>query len=826
MKKLEVEPCYTSCACNRTPFSADWGRNGRICYAYCNAVAIYSCGEDVSGYGKGIICTLYGHLGRVNAVKWIKNSDKYETELISGSVDGTVVLWESAENKAEYKSVCILKGHEGSVTCVAGQYLSTNSINRETLVLSASIDSTVRLWRGVGSEISQIQVIDYKSGFALSVTACLIPGSNVPILATGCDDHKIHLYAEGKNNQFSEVIALPGHEDWIRDVQFAVDDGGDLLLASCSQDQLIRVWRLSEREHVDTSLISSMAELPPEQEIAVKETIFSFLISDKMTNFAVALESVLCGHENWVYSVRWHPPQYSENGKCKQIMKLLSASMDKTMILWSPDKESGVWVEEVRVGDVGGNSLGFFGGLFSPCGQSILAHGYQGAFNQWTVDKKSECWEPSVTCGGHYAAVQDLAWSPDGGDFLVSVSTDQTSRLHAPWLRKDKKSSWHEISRPQIHGYDLKCLAMLGKYSFASGADEKLIRIFSAPRNFISNFCQMCGHSKEKEFANEECSQLPEGANVPALGLSNKAVFTERGDVPQQEEPQKMGLYPELSFTSVELFAPPSEDQLLQNTLWPEVGKLYGHGFEIFSLAAHPRGNILASACKAAKMDSANILLWDTESKRQVASLAGCSLTVTQMAFSNNGNYLLAVSRDRTWALFQRTDSEQYTLKASVDKKTSAHSRIIWSCCWSLDDKYFFTASRDKKVMAWSMDSIISQTDGCPPAPIMTQTLSDSVTAIASAPVTVMGDRYLLASGLDSGHVALHVWSPSSSSESWTTLSTLNQSEAHHLTVTRLAFRPQVGLTGDVQTDTNYLQLASSGADHAVRIYNILIPCS
>lgn len=32
----------------------------------------------------------------------------------------------------------------------------------------------------------------------------------------------------------------------------------------------------------------------------------------------------------------WHQP-----------MHLLSASMDKTMILWKPDKESGVWVEEV-----------------------------------------------------------------------------------------------------------------------------------------------------------------------------------------------------------------------------------------------------------------------------------------------------------------------------------------------------------------------------------------------------------------------------------------------------------------------------------------------
>lgn len=29
-------------------------------------------------------------------------------------------------------------------------------------------------------------------------------------------------------------------------------------------------------------------------------------------------------------------------------MSLLSASMDKTLIVWAPDKESGVWLEKVK----------------------------------------------------------------------------------------------------------------------------------------------------------------------------------------------------------------------------------------------------------------------------------------------------------------------------------------------------------------------------------------------------------------------------------------------------------------------------------------------
>ena len=38
----------------------------------------------------------------------------------------------------------------------------------------------------------------------------------------------------------------------------------------------------------------------------------------------------------------------------------------------------------------------------------------------------------------------------------------------------------------------MTCLAMLGRYCFASGADEKVARIFEAPRNFLENFMSLC----------------------------------------------------------------------------------------------------------------------------------------------------------------------------------------------------------------------------------------------------------------------------------------------------------------------------------------------
>lgn len=116
---------------------------------------------------------------------------------------------------------------------------------------------------------------------------------------------------------------------------------------------------------------------------------------------------------------------------------------------------------------------------------------------------------------------------------------------------------WYEIARPQIHGYALQCLAMVNRYKYASGADEKVIRVFDAPDNFLENFCNLCDLDLKRERDSEEAQNRPVGASVPALGLSNKAVFTERGGVDLTEDlevkPGENEQYTDNVFTSVSL---------------------------------------------------------------------------------------------------------------------------------------------------------------------------------------------------------------------------------------------------------------------------------
>ena len=67
-------------------------------------------------------------------------------------------------------------------------------------------------------------------------------------------------------------------------------------------------------------------------------------------------------------------------------------------------------------------------------------------------------WSPGVVMSGHFNAVQDLSWDPEG-EYLLSVGSDQTARLLTPWKQKDGTQvrpgvrsgpNWLETHRPHL----------------------------------------------------------------------------------------------------------------------------------------------------------------------------------------------------------------------------------------------------------------------------------------------------------------------------------------------------------------------------------------
>nr|XP_055089818.1 elongator complex protein 2 isoform X4 [Symphalangus syndactylus] len=766
-----LEISHVFCCPNRVRGVLNWssGPRGLLAFGTSCSVVLYDPLKRV------VVTNLNGHTARVNCIQWIcKQDGSPSTELVSGGSDNQVIHWEIEDNQL-LKAVH-LQGHEGPVYAVHAVYQRTTSDPTLcTLIVSAAADSAVRLWSKKGSEVTCIQTLNFGNGFALALCLSFLPNTDVPILACGGDDCRIHIFAQ-QNDQFQKVLSLCGHEDWIRGVEWAAF-GRDLFLASCSQDCLIRIWKLYIK--------STSLETQDDDNIRLKENTFTIENESVKIAFAVTLETVLAGHENWVNAVHWQPVFYKD-GVLQQPMRLLSASMDKTMILWAPDEESGVWLEQVRVGEVGGNTLGFYDCQFNEDGSMIIAHAFHGALHLWKQN-------------------------------TVNPVT------------------WHEIARPQIHGYDLKCLAMINRFQFVSGADEKVLRVFSAPRNFVENFCAITGQSLNHVLCNQD-SDLPEGATVPALGLSNKAVF--QGDTASQPSDEEELLtstgfeYQQVAFQPSILTEPPTEDHLLQNTLWPEVQKLYGHGYEIFCVTCNSSKTLLASACKAAKKEHAAIILWNTTSWKQVQNLVFHSLTVTQMAFSPNDKFLLAVSRDRTWSLWKKQDTISpefepvFSLFAFTNKITSVHSRIIWSCDWSPDSRYFFTGSRDKKVVVWgecdSTDDCIEHNIG-PCSSVLD--VGGAVTAVSVCPALHPSQRYVVAVGLECGKICLYTWKKTDQVpeiNDWTHCVETSQSQSHTLAIRKLCWRNCSGKTEQKEAEgAEWLHFASCGEDHTVKIHRV-----
>lgn len=672
-------------------------------------------------------------------------------------MDKTIRVWQvNSESPTGYAEMAVLEGHENSVNCLA-------VIPGRNICASGSADATIRIWlivitedNGVHTSLLQAIRITPKY-FPLALTLIELGNTGALVLAAAGTRSIIQVFVTGGDSGHPDFVlraTLTGHEGWIRSLAFTTetnDPGSDVLLASASQDKYIRLWRIHQgRELPATTPSGQDAVLGP----------FGKALSNKAhkleaagLSYSLTFEALLLGHEDWIYTVGWRVNQ--------GFNQLLSASADNSLAIWESDASSGVWICTTRLGEISaqkgsttatGSTGGFWIGLWSPSGESVASLGRTGSWRIWNSDSTLARWEQGVGTGGHVRDVTSISWSTDGS-YLLSTGSDQTTRLHAEWKRGNK-SSWHEFARPQIHGYDINCIDTLGESQFISGADEKLLRVFDEPKavaQLLESLCAISGTPTH---------EMADAANMPVLGLSNKAISGVDNDgniVDGEQEETDHTLEP--SKMTLDLTHPPLEDHLARHTLWPEREKLYGHGHEISAVAASRDGTMVATACRASSIDHAVIRLYDTREWREIKPpLTAHSLTVTRLQFSDDDRLLLSVGRDRQWTVFERSrvkgredKAGPYQIQASNRK---GHSRMILDAAWAPPTAAmcFATASRDKSVKIW-----VAETNSFTCR--ATATLSCSATAVAFLPQCLHGLLYL-AVGTENGEISVYLFDP------------------------------------------------------------------
>ncbi|KNA10485.1 hypothetical protein SOVF_143980 [Spinacia oleracea] len=830
MSNCEVSRAFIGAGCNRIVNNVSWGASNLVAFGANNAVAIF-CPQTAQ-----ILTTLPGHKAAVNCTYWLPTSkfsfraqQLRQHYLLSGDADGTIMLWEVSLTDGKWRQVLTVpQPHKKGVTCISGIMFSAT----EAIFASTSSDGTVNIWEiilpvtvGGDCKLSYLESLSVGSKTMVALAlAELTDNTGHVVLAMGGLDNKIHLYCGERTGKFVRSCELKGHSDWIRSLDFSLPVGKDeeretLLLVSSSQDKSIRIWKMV--------LCDTSGNPERKGVIGLASYIEGPIFVSGLSTYQISLESLLIGHEDWVYSVQWQPPSITSTERRGYIQpqSILSASMDKTMMIWKPVRNSGIWMNVVTVGELSHCALGFYGGHWGSNGDAILAHGYGGSFHLWkNVGIDSENWQPQKVPSGHYAAVSDIVWARSG-KFLLSVSHDQTTRIFAPWLsHMEDRCFWHEIARPQVHGHDINCVTLIqgkGNHRFVSGADEKVARVFEAPLSFLKTL--NCAVSQESDI--QEDIQLDVqilGANMSALGLSQKPIYVhaahETTERPDSDVVDTLETVPEA--VPVTLTEPPIEEQLAWHTLWPETHKLYGHGNELFSLCCDHEGKLVASSCKAQTVPVAEIWLWQVGSWKAVGRLQSHSLTVTQMEFSHDDTLLLSVSRDRQFSVFsierKGVDEVSYELLA----RQEAHKRIIWACSWNPFGHEFATGSRDKTVKLWSVvnRSSVKHVSTLPPFPC-------SVTALSWLGIERQNNHGLLAVGLENGFIEL--WGLSGRYEDGcmsvagftaNVVARLDPFMCHASTVQRLAWRNSDKVENCVKN-----QLASCGDDNCVRVFEVNI---
>lgn len=740
---------------------------------------------------------LVGHTDKVSAVRFHTCPTTGIRLLVTGSVDHTVRVWRSSTSDSrQFVLAQTLEGHTGSVNAVA-------VADGSDIIVSGAADGSVKAWRlslGDSATAELVKTIVLKPRFfplSLSLSRVQAEVKDKPVvIAVAGTTNVVQLYVAETtigDPDFRLCATLSGHEAWVRSLAVTKDKLGDLLLASASQDKYTRLWRLQRGEATQKPVDDTDPMLGGlEPTLSNKAHEFEAAGS----KYSVTFEALLFGNEDWIYTVSWNPHPERQ--------QLLTASADNTLTIWEQDTASGVWVSMERMGEISvqkgsttatGSTGGFWIGLWSPDGRQVVSLGRTGSWRSWKYDEGADFWAQSLGITGHVRSVNGVQWEPSGG-YLLSTSADQTTRLHAQWLREELKS-WHEFSRPQIHGYDLNCVDTLGPARFVTGADEKLLRVFNEPKQIAELLETLSGFQQQPEEA------LPDTAQIPVLGLSNQALGDE---IPlDQDNDAQYGDAKANKEVLAGAHEPPLEDQLARYTLWPEHEKLYGHGYEISAVATSHDRTLIATACKATSIDHAVIRLYDTSDWHEVRPpLTAHSLTITGLAFSGDDRYLLSVGRDRQWAIFKRSDEERSVFSLFMSNP-KGHSRMILDASWApvTEKPVFATAGRDKSVKIWRLEESQFTCQS-------TISLSSSVTAISFLP-GVQTDSFLLAVGEDSGRLSVHQVICDSLETKH--LVTLDKTVSPSKSITQLAWRPSI--------DASRLELAVASEDASARVYGI-----
>ncbi|GBO56347.1 high-affnity carbon uptake protein Hat/HatR [Pseudanabaena sp. lw0831] len=537
--------------------------------------------------------TLQGYIGAVMSVAFSPDG----TTLASGHADRTVRLWRDGQ------AIKILHGHEDIVEAVAFS-------SKGNLLASSSDDCTVRLWDIDTGEC--LRIFEGHEDIVWSIAF----SHNGNVLASGSEDKTTRLWNVDTGNC---IKTLTGHTHTVFAVSFSHDGS---TLATGSGDRTIRLWNLKTAQCFKT----------------------------------------LTGHNHWVRSVAFHPDR----------LVLASSSGDEMVKLWEidtgfcmrtfqghtgrswtvkgsnqsdTDTSSNISNEhllnlwEVTSGKQFRILQGYTNAVRSVVfnlEQSLLASGGDDSIIRLWDIQSGQCIR---ALHGHAGHVWQVAFSPIG-TLLASCAEDCTIKL---WDVSSGNclttiTEHPDLARTLVFSHDGKLLA--------TGETSRVIKL--------------------RDIATGECLLILQGHTSAILAIAFSAddryLISSSRDKTVKIWDTKTGecvqtLDQLTAFASNVTFMPMQPhmvfgcgDKLIYrwNIRSGEfISEPIGHDGNVLTLAADPKGMLLASAG-----EDAQINIWNWQTGEVMGTLVGHIGTIYTVSFSPNGDLIASSSRDETVKLW------------------------------------------------------------------------------------------------------------------------------------------------------------------------------
>jgi len=207
-----------------------------------------------------LITTLYGHRGIVWSLCTLIINDK--PILVSGSVDSSIKLWDPFDEDNQLLDT--FYGHFGIVWC-----LTTIEINNMTLIISGGFDKTVKIWNPL-SQIPLIMTLRGHTHFVTCLTTLVF--ENKTYLVSGSSDKRIKVW-DIENTDDPEYLSIEDPLCYLECIttctfnkkQFIVTGGGNYTIKLL--DIMKKQFLITLRGHEDT--VTSLASMTMDHQTVI-----------------------------------------------------------------------------------------------------------------------------------------------------------------------------------------------------------------------------------------------------------------------------------------------------------------------------------------------------------------------------------------------------------------------------------------------------------------------------------------------------------------------------------------------------------------------------